>query len=326
MALLILPQTNLIGDEPYFLLISTSLLKDFDANLENNYLDGDSLAFMDHKIKPQQWDTYVDGRLVSRHSTLFPLILLPFFLLGGRIGSVFIVNIISALLGVFIYKISFFLTQSNKDSLLGTISILLFLPILTYSSALYTETLGALLGTVTLYIVLKMTDKNRYFSLFNLGLIFFFSAWLKTRFLFLTVPIFLTHLVLNLKKEKLLMALFVIAIAISIVSLINIFIYGEILGRYTVTDIMGFNIHRFLKGVVGQIWDAQYGIIPLNPLSIFSIAGLIFLFNNRTSRLTILLLMAVLPYYMVVSAYAELIGGICPRGRFLIGCLPVNLY
>src|SRR5207244_1908924 len=61
------------GDEPYNLLITHSLAYDFDADLTNNYAQGDWRYFMDRPIGPQPGDPVgPEGELYSRHNDLLP--------------------------------------------------------------------------------------------------------------------------------------------------------------------------------------------------------------------------------------------------------------
>jgi hypothetical protein len=64
------------GDEPYYLLITHSLAYDLDADLANNYQQGDSLRFMPRRIGPQPGDPVGEhGEKYSRHNLFVPLLL-----------------------------------------------------------------------------------------------------------------------------------------------------------------------------------------------------------------------------------------------------------
>jgi hypothetical protein len=79
---------QLDGDEPYYLLVTHSLAYDFDADLTNNYAQGDWRYFMNRPITPQPGDPVGShGERFSRHNALLPLVLAPAYRLGGKMGA-----------------------------------------------------------------------------------------------------------------------------------------------------------------------------------------------------------------------------------------------
>ena len=320
-ALINLKTTQLQGDEPYFLLITSSIINDGDIDLENNYLNGDSLNFTENRLSPQLWDRYTDNHLYSRHSTLLPLLLVPGFFIFGRAGALLILHIMSCILGILILQTVFLVTRSFRSAVVTATIFLTTAPIFLYSHRFYTELPGAILTMLLLINCLNDTIKTRVGFVLS-AIITFVAFWLKTRFLAICIPLLVVYLLLSkISPTKLIKRSALVVLILSIIALTNRIIYGKIFVRYELADLCGTNLLRILRGILGQMWDAQYGLIFMNPVMIFAFLGIGLLLNKRISnhRTAIIWITAVVPYFLVVSAYAELIGGICPRGRFLVG-------
>ena len=94
------------GDEPHYLLITHSLLKDGDFKVANNYVNNDYSAYMPEGVKlGAHINTESDGHAI--HSPGISIFLLPFYALGLLIskGAVFFsvrfgMSVFGALLGI----------------------------------------------------------------------------------------------------------------------------------------------------------------------------------------------------------------------------------
>ena len=84
------------GDEPHYLVITQSLLKDGDLRIENNHRQGDYRAYFAGELPP---DFRVRGRnreIYSIHAPGVPALIGPAFLLGGYRGVVVFLLLLSA--------------------------------------------------------------------------------------------------------------------------------------------------------------------------------------------------------------------------------------
>jgi hypothetical protein len=76
------------GDEPHYLLISHSLIKDGDLNLANNYENGDYQAYMPRvPLQEHVVPGKTPGSKYSMHSPGVSILLLPFYALGLVLGQ-----------------------------------------------------------------------------------------------------------------------------------------------------------------------------------------------------------------------------------------------
>ena len=92
-------RTPIDGDEPYYLLMTESLVRDHDLDLANQYRD---LAHSDTgrpDLVPQLGDPRgAHGEQYSRHEPFLPILLMPGYALGGLPGAIAIIALFGALL------------------------------------------------------------------------------------------------------------------------------------------------------------------------------------------------------------------------------------
>ncbi|MCD4653837.1 hypothetical protein K8T06_07860, partial [bacterium] len=311
------------GDEPYYLLISYSLLHDQDIDLENNYLQKDSLNFLDRTLNPQQFDDYSNGMLLSRHSPLMAMILIPGFVLAGKTGALLTMVILAGLLAAALTVLT---TQLKLPSDLSASIILLTVltgPTLFYSMSIFTELPAALLAVISVSLGLKITEKKSFPGILVVIIIISAIA-LKTRFAVLCIPPVIMATIFRAKTHRKLVRVFGLVLTLLIsVGIANTLIYGSPLVRYFIYDLIDVTYLRIFRGITGLMWDPQYGLFPLNPLFFFAIPGIYIFLKREPFNRFIIWGASFIPYYLLVAAFAELSGGICPRGRFLVAWLPL---
>jgi len=330
LAIILIPLTGWIrsdlelsGDEPFFLLLAHSLLFDRDINLENNYIDKHSLNFMNQELMPQKWDDYVNGQLLSRHTALLPLILVPGYMLLGRGGAFLMMNCLAVVFGTVLFTLIHRFTHSVRGAYISTFIILLSAPVIFYTQTIYAEIPGAMFGLLCLMSGGSFLI-GRYKVVPMSAIAIILAGWMKMRFIILCLPVLLVGLVLNLKFGKHLIRGMIVFIALCVIlAVMNTFFYGSPFVRYQFSDLLSTTFDRMIHGTMAQIWDIQYGVFPLNPMILFAAAGIPLLLGKHYRKKGLLWLSAWGPYFLLVAAYAELIGGICPRGRFLVAWIPL---
>ena len=89
---LVVPQNLRVpidGDEPFYLLITESIVHDFDLDLSNQYRTLERSETGRRDLKPQFGDpTGPNGQQYSRHEPFLALLLIPGYLLAGLPGAV----------------------------------------------------------------------------------------------------------------------------------------------------------------------------------------------------------------------------------------------
>ncbi len=77
------------GDEPHYLVITQSLLLDHDLDIENNHARKDYRAYYSQDLEPHALARGTGGRLYSVHPIGLPILIAPWFAVGGYAAVVF---------------------------------------------------------------------------------------------------------------------------------------------------------------------------------------------------------------------------------------------
>jgi hypothetical protein len=313
----------LSGDEPYYLLMTYSLIHDHDINLENNYLDGDSLTFTETSLSPQLFDNYTNGKLLSRHPPFLAILLIPGFLAARAAGSLLSMTLFASALAIGLIRLLAQFKIPSPQRVWASCLSVLTVPILFYSHAIFAELPAAVLCVFILSICVDF-HKIRLFPALFIILLILAAISLKTRFLFLCLPPVLMALILYRKLQKRTWIwIGTITGVIVLAGLSNLFLFGSYLGRYSFQDLTGLSPIRMYRGLAGLFWDQQYGLFPLNILYFFAVPGIYYLLKDYDKSKVAVWASALIPYFFLVAFYAELSGGICPRGRFLVAWIPL---
>ena len=193
---LVLQDVYFSGDEPHYLIISHSLLKDGDFEINNNYRNRDYLLYMPRETKLTAHKR--SGSKYSFHQPGLSIVAMPVYALallfkGGnrRSSSVFLWAFISALLSLQIFLI--FRQNGNNDRLaLKMWALYCFTsPVFFYGFHFYTEPFIALFS---LYIFRRI-QFGRFFhvpQLLRLGTVVGVFIWFNdVKYLLIAVPLVL---------------------------------------------------------------------------------------------------------------------------------------
>ncbi|HPD18240.1 MAG TPA: hypothetical protein PLF61_01110, partial [Candidatus Goldiibacteriota bacterium] len=171
------------GDEPHYITIAISIVKDFDFNLTNNYENKECFRnyypeYINDYRNLHTLKTMKNGGDYSTHNIGLPLLISPLIIANGRYWLQFFMNFISALLMLMIYLLLKKMQISNENSFLMTAIFGICMPFIAHSSLILTEIPAALLISYCIYFLI---DDNKNFCkkmLFFISIGFF--PWLHT--------------------------------------------------------------------------------------------------------------------------------------------------
>ncbi|HEX7152705.1 MAG TPA: hypothetical protein VF618_14540 [Thermoanaerobaculia bacterium] len=137
-------RTPIDGDEPFYLLVTESIVHDFDLDLANQYATLENTASGRTDLEPQLGDPVgTNGEKYSRHEPFLPLVMVPGYLAGGLIGAIATI----ALFGVLLVRSTFLwfseegIEETTQRALFGFFA--LAPPILFYATRIWPEVPGA---------------------------------------------------------------------------------------------------------------------------------------------------------------------------------------
>ena len=108
------------GDEPHYLIITQSLLKDGDLKIENNHRDGDYHAYFDGDLsKPDYRRLGRNGQIYSIHAPGLPLLIAPAFAIAGYHGVVVFLVLVAAAGGALAWHLAWLVTRRADAAWFG---------------------------------------------------------------------------------------------------------------------------------------------------------------------------------------------------------------
>jgi hypothetical protein len=353
---LIVPALPFTGDEPHYLLITKSLLSDGDINLYNNYLNKDYLEFYPGELDSHAYPGKKGGRyLYSKHQPALPVLLVPFYFLGEKLGKfvfdlggdaaqerkiiIFFSRLPVCFLAAFL-SIAFFLyvwelTHKRNIAILSWLVFSFTPPLLFYSHLLYPEILVAL---VLLLISLRIIQKKNFFpgSLFGAGIGIGLLPWCGIKYIVLAATLSLIIVFLYLrspekdaKKALAFVGPVLLSAGLYLSHLFNL--YGNLFpqtiykgtapaGSYSLSPFIVSDLFDFLIRLLGYLFDQRTGIFVIAPVYILILPGL-FLLARKSKKETFLLGGLFSVFWAFCSGIYFYWGGYSPPARPLLPVL-----
>jgi len=335
------------GDEPHYLLMTHSLLKDGDLELSANYERRDFEAYTPPQapIRPHQVPGRKPGHQYSFHSPGVSVLLLPFYALGLALGKgalVFLVRfgmaVFGALLGIQIYLYA--RREWGRERLaLGLWALAGFTaPLFFYSLHVYPELIVALLS-LTAFRLIRFSPRFPTGRIVLLGILISSLVWFHAlKYFFLQGPLFLVALWAVWKKGeakgRLGRILALAAPSAAVLALYFLFQYA-LYGSLNPTSVswqgamdgrqsLGF-LKDLLTGIpfrfrwetlAGYFLDQRDGLLLYAPLYFSAFLGLVEIFRRRAGHAGLLLFVA--GPYVLVSAFLTQRTGYAPQARPLV--------
>lgn len=323
------------GDEPYYLLITHSLAYDFDADLTNNYAQGDWRHFMERPIEPQPGDPVgPDGELYSRHNELLPMALVPAYWIAGKAGALAMMAAFTAALAWTTLRLARRYVPDRPGETLAAWALFAFTPpLLLYSYQVWVEVPATLLLLVALDRILGMDGHRRWgwADWLAIGLPVLLLPLVKIRFMLLAGPLVgmaWWHM-RGTRKPILVLGALLSALGAGIL-LYNHLLYSNPLKIHSWEELDPHQ-HTWLSyagGGLGLFWDAAFGLFGCAPIWLLVLPAAILLGvrwgrRDRTTRILAHLAVLTLPYLIIVIPRIEWYGGWSPPFRYALIALPL---
>lgn len=321
------------GDEPYYLLVAHSLAYDLDADLANQYRDGDWRFFLDRPIAPQPGDPRgAEGEVYSRHNVLLPLVLALPYRLAGKAGALVTMALFAACLAWLTLSLAGrYYPDRPGARLLAYAVLMLAPPLVCYAHQVWVEVPAAVLLALALDQVVAQPWRDapggarRFLAWLPLTLALVFLPLLKIRFALLAAPVLLLAFRRDGRSRRGLAVLTGLLVAIAAAMLVfNQMRYGNPLKihRWEELALPAMSFGGTLDGVLGLFWDAAFGLFAFAPIWLLVVPALALTASRRAAAAGHLALVA-LPYLLLVAPRAEWYGGWAPPFRYGVVFLPL---
>jgi hypothetical protein len=337
------------GDEPHYLLISHSLLRDHDFDLANNYARKDYSGFMlfGGEIAPHVVTGAEPGRLYSFHSPGVAFLLLPFYALGGLLkGKAFIFVIrLGMSLWAALFSVQVYLLARREWGKEGLAVRLWFFtsfisPVFFYAIHVYPEIIVAFLSLAA-YRLLRhsptlTSSKAALCSLCLASFIWFHAL----KYIALFVPLYAYGFWMILKKSRSRIGLSLYLVIPAAVILIYLQLQHALYGTYSLfavswarpttgteegllkfagSVLFQIPLRDRLETLAGYFLDQRDGLLLYSPLFFFALLGAWEMFKRKRRDLLILLFLA--GPYVLLSAFLTQRTGYAPQARPLVAVI-----
>jgi len=297
--------TVIDGDEPYYLLVTESIVRDGDLDLANQYRNLATSEAGRTDLGPQTGDpTGPDGQQYSRHEPFLPLLMAPGYAIGGLYGALATI----ALFGVLLVRSTMrWLEDEGISDAAARAVFPLFAfgpPVLFYATRIWPEVPAAFFFVEALRGMREHRAKRWLPALLGLVL-------LKLRFVLVAIG-----LIAASGRRKL------VAIAIVIVPLLVMWLAsGSATSVHSWREILPAPGERYVTGFFGLLTDGMSGIPFQAPFYLFGLAAILRWKNTpRGFRMGIL---GGSLYVLYLLPRPEWFGGWAPPLRYLVFLMPV---
>lgn len=319
------------GDEPHYLVITQSLLKDGDLRIENNHRQRDYRAYWNGDIAPH---FQVHGRnreIYSIHAPGLPALVAPVFAIAGYHGVVLFLLILSAVTAGLVWHLAWLVTGRTDAAWFGWASVALSTTFVFHTFAVYPDGPGAL-GVLTGIWALLRTDQEAESRAESVtpwllhGVALAALPWMHTRFAVLAAGLgALILLRLGRTPNALSKAGALLAVpVVSAVCWIGYFV--KIYGTPDPSAPYGREPASFAfvpDGLGGLLFDQRFGLLAYAPVLLVAFGGVGLMLRRRGwRRHAAELLFVTVPYLILVTYVAIWWGGSSAPARFFVPILP----
>ena len=350
-----LPIYHITGDEPHYLTIATSLIRDGDLEIFNNYRDKDYLPFYPwHLGDPRDPEDMhalygTGGNLYSKHSIGLPLMIVPAMWLGGHGLAIGFMMALSALLSTELWRLALDVTTSQSEASshtgrwrVGIATATWFLvvtasPLLFYSDQFYPEVPGALLVAVALRALLPNTLGTASFV--RLALVVSLLPWFHLRYIPIATVIATWGLIRwvfpggsgprpdrkvvhgsTRNWTGAILGTLIVAVAGGSLITLDMRLFG---GIPAVNDYGSVSLSNIPAGALGLLLDRQYGLLTYGPVYLLALYGLLALPGQLGWVRSAPMLTLLISYFAFIASFSFWFGAFSPPSRMLVPVMPI---
>jgi hypothetical protein len=325
------------GDEPHYLVITQSLLRDGDLRIDDNHERRDYLEYHERELKPDYLRRGRDGHIYSIHAPGVSALVAPAYAMGGyRAAAIFLLLVCAAGTGL-VWKLAWETTGHAGAAWFGWAVVALSIPVVAHAYTIFPDGVSAVLVVCAVWGLLAAGAASRR-GLALAGLAAAVLPWLHTRNAVIAAVVGLGMGVRLAGRADRWLALAAYA-AVPVASAVAWFgsfyvIYGTFspaapYGGYTQS-----RPEYLLPGIPGLFFDQQYGFLATAPGFAAALIGLGVALADRGNegratsgdasarrRLAAELLITFVLYLLAVASYRMWWGGASAPARFLVPVL-----
>jgi hypothetical protein len=313
------------ADEPHYLVITQSLLRDHDLAIENNHTRGDYREYFGGELRPDFLRRGLNEVIYSIHAPGLPALLVPAFAIGGYRAAVVMLCLFGALAAVAVFDLALLLA-GQAAAWATWASVCLTVPFVPHAWLIFPEMPGALLmawAALWLYAPLPARTTTWVWRGAALGML----PWLHTKFVILLAAMVGALAIRIWRDRRRVAALVASAIGSAALWIYSFYLlYGVFdpqipYGDFPKLYVLLANIPR---GVLGLLFDQKFGLLVYAPVYAIAIAGCWMMLRQTRQRWFALALLATVVTFVASSTRMYMWwGGSSAPARFLVPIVPL---
>jgi hypothetical protein len=309
------------GDEPHYLMVTDSILRDHDVSLADDYAAGRYRGFFGGTLEPHYRVRGRHGEIYSLHAVGLSLLILPAYAAGGYPAASLFMALLAALLAREIREL--LREWSGSGGLAEGVAWLVAFspPLIHYAGLIFTEIPAALAVAVALRRGRDPARATRPAGLAWTAAIVALP-WLNVRYA--AVAAILVVFALAARPSRRVMA---IVLAAALTSVVGLALWHfHLYGFFDPSRVYGrrpeLSLALLPEGLQGLLLDQEFGLLAYAPVFALALPGLFFL--SRSSRRLAAAASALLLVVIVTAgSWPMWRGGFNPPARFLVPVVPV---
>jgi hypothetical protein len=308
------------GDEPHYLMVAESLLRDADVSLERDYAESRYTVFHDAPLAPHFRVRGKDGAIHSLHAVGLSVLILPAWALFGYAGVTVFMALLAALVALEVREWVRELTGRDGLADAAGWAFVLSPPLVHYAGLVFTEVPAALALSFGLRHG-RRVDLGPAGAL-AVGVAAAALPWLNVRYAPLAVLV-IAHALWRHPRARVAVA----ALAPAVASAAGLLVYHQVLyGFWDPRRVYGrrpeLALSTLAEGLPGLLLDQEFGLLVYAPVLALALPGLAFLWR-RDRRLAIAVGAGVGVVLLTAGAWPMWRGGFNPPARFLVPIAPL---
>jgi hypothetical protein len=325
------------GDEPHYLAITQSLIKDGDLRIENNHHEADYVAAFG-ALKPDFIRKGRNGAIYSVHAPGLPVLVLPAFAIFGYRGAQAMIVLLSAIAGSLMWRAAWRVTKDTNAAWFAWAAIVGSTTFLIQSVTVFPDLPGAVAVAAGVLLLLKLGEEPQTVgtrALLVVSAVTSSLPWLHTRFAILAGVIGLLvvwRLVTDPSRSpdarRARVAAFLCLPLVSAAGWLALFqfIYGtpDPTAPYGDTSgADGTHLRNIPGGLTALLFDEQFGLVIYAPVLLIGLIAVARAADRRLRRVNLETIAIVAPYLAAVASYwMWWAGRPAPPARFATAMLP----
>jgi len=313
------------ADEPHYLVITQSLLRDHDLAIENNHARGDYREYFGGDLRPDFLRRGLHEVIYSIHAPGLPALLAPAFAVDGYAGTVAMLCLFGALAALAVFDLAVLLVGPGA-ALITWAAACLTVPFVPHSWLIFPEMPGALImawAALWWYTPLPARPRTWIWRGAALAIL----PWLHTKFVILLAAM-LAALVLRLWRSPKAAAALIVPVMISVALWIWSFyvLYGVFDPQIPYGDFARFYVlaANIPRGVLGLLFDQKFGLLMYSPVYLLAPIGCWMMVRQPERRRFALVLLTTVSVFVASSTRMYMWwGGASAPARFLVPIVPL---